>query len=175
MGRSPSSALRLLGDWGMTQDQPRTVPLLPCCRLSIAAQVELAEDDEDQTLCEFSAPPDEHRLVKLNGEWRRLVAVLALVILAGCACPRPGHRGITPDNCALTSEAACRQQCSELTTSGNESLPGPANEPWQRFAGWERNQCCACYDYAFGTFSGSGVGRADCIEAAWRRVREGGQ
>lgn len=109
--------------------------------------------------------------------WRVLpmrVSILTILLCAGCACPGPGHRGITPDDCALVSEAKCRQECSELTTSGDESKPGPASQPWQQFAGFEQGHYCACFDTARNSLSGSGinsVGYDQEVQNAWQRAR----
>jgi hypothetical protein len=53
-------------------EPPITVDLLPCCRLSLAAQIELDEVDNDRTTCEWSYGADLHRLLRTDRGWRRL-------------------------------------------------------------------------------------------------------
>ncbi len=63
--------------------------------------------------------------------------ILALALLVGC-CPRAGHRGITPDGCALQSEQTCRRECRELPAHWE------GDPPAQWFAGFAAHDWCAC-------------------------------
>ena len=54
-------------------DASLTIPILECCRVSLAAQIELDEIKGDSATCEYSAEPELHRLVKVGSEWRRIL------------------------------------------------------------------------------------------------------
>ena len=79
MGRGTCGDRKLPGDQNMKQptsstlDALLTAPILECCRVSLAAQTELDEIDNDSTVCEYSAEPELHRLVKVGSEWRRIL------------------------------------------------------------------------------------------------------
>lgn len=84
--------------------------------------------------------------------------LLLVALLAGC-CPAGARRGITPDWCALQSEAVCRRECAELG---------------QRFAAFMRGGFCVCARYADGAFEGSAVGGPlPAVEEAWAAWRRG--
>jgi len=52
-----------------------TVPPLRCCQQSLAEQIQLVNQDGERTVCDYSRGDiDEHHLIRLAGEWRRVMA-----------------------------------------------------------------------------------------------------